>query len=305
MTTEVLQTKTIRIKRKSRIRWEFILPLIPLLIWLLLLLIFPHLRLLLLSFMRRGQTSLFEGGIFFGNYLSPLQDPSLLFLRVFFRTIVFSLVNTCLTLLVAYPIAFFVAKILKGSSKALLLILIALPFYISELVRVYAWMNILRETGTLNYLLVNVLGVMQTPVEFLYSSQALFIVFVYSSMLVMIFPVYSSLEGLPDDQIQAAQDLGAGYLSTLRYVIFPFSLPGVTSGCILVFMLSVGNYLIPVLVGGKNNLWVTEMIYNRFIISTNWNLGSAYSIITLVMTSLVVWVGLRTTRQTLRGVFSE
>jgi spermidine/putrescine transport system permease protein len=305
MATDALQAKTIRIKRKSRIPWEFIFPLIPLLLWLLLLLIFPHLRLLLLSFMRKGQTSLVDGGIFFGNYLAPFQDPSLIFVRVFYRTITFSLINTFLTLLVAYPTAFFVAKILKGSSKVFLLILIALPFYISELVRVYAWMNILRETGTLNYLLVNVLGVMQTPVEFLYSNQALFIVFVFSSMLVMIFPIYSSLEGLPDDQIHAAQDLGAGYFSTLRHVVFPFSLPGVTAGCILVFMLSVGNYLIPVLVGGKNNLWVTEMIYNRFIISSNWGLGSAYSIITLIMTSLVVWIGLRATRQTLRGVFSE
>jgi ABC-type spermidine/putrescine transport system permease subunit I len=135
--------------------------------------------LLLLSFMRKGQTSLVDGGIFFGNYLAPFQDPSLIFVRVFYRTITFSLINTFLTLLVAYPTAFFVAKILKGSSKVFLLILIALPFYISELVRVYAWMNILRETGTLNYLLVNVLGVMQTPVEFLYSNQALFIVFVF------------------------------------------------------------------------------------------------------------------------------
>jgi spermidine/putrescine transport system permease protein len=305
MTSETLIARPPRPKKKFKISWTFIIPLIPLLLWLLLLLIFPHIRLLLLSFMRRGQTSLLDGGIFFGNYLSPLQDPSFLFLQVFFRTISFSLVNTFLTLLVGYPIAFFLAKILKGSSKVLLLLLIALPFYISELVRVYAWMNILRESGILNYLLVNVVGVMQTPVEFLYTNQALFIVFVYSSMLQMIFPIYSSLEGLPDDQIQAAQDLGAGYFSTFRHVVFPFSLPGVTAGFILVFMLSVGNYLIPVLVGGKNNLWVTEMIYNRFIISTNWSLGSAYSIITLVMTTLVVWIGLRATRQTLRGVFSE
>jgi len=183
--------------------------------------------------------------------------------------------------------------------------MLALPYWVSELVRVYAWMNILRETGFLNYLLVEVLGILDQPVEFLYNNTSLFVVFVYSSVLLMLLPIYSSLEGLADEQIQAAQDLGAGPLATFRYVIWPTSLPSVTYGCILVFMLSAGNYLIPNLIGGKESLWVTEMIYNRFIVSTNWNLGSAYSLMLLLSTALMVWLGLRLTGQTLRGVFGE
>ncbi|HHN93310.1 MAG TPA: ABC transporter permease, partial [Anaerolineae bacterium] len=136
-------------RQKSRIPWDLVIPLIPLLLWLFLLLIFPHLRLLMLSLMKRGQKSLAEGGIFLGNYLKPFQDPDHLFIRVFIRTILFSLINTLLTLAVAYPIAFYVAKVVKGMRKFVLLVLIALPYYISELVRVYAWMNILRETGFL------------------------------------------------------------------------------------------------------------------------------------------------------------
>ncbi len=296
------------IRRKYKIPWEIILPAIPILLWLSLLIIFPHVRLTLMSFLKRGQDAFLEENyitIFLGNYLAPFQDPDLLFVKVFFRTVSYSLANTILTLIVAYPIAFYLAKVLKGTRKFVLLLIITLPYWVSELVRVYAWMNILRETGFLNYLLVDVFGVLEKPVEFLYNNVSLFIVFVYSSVLLMLLPIYSGLEGLADEQIQAAQDLGASRIATFRYIILPISLPSVIYGCILVFMLSAGNYLVPNLIGGKNNLWVTEMIYNRFIVSTNWNLGSAYSLMLLLSTSLIVWLGLRLTGQTLRGVFGE
>lgn len=295
-------------KRKFKVPWAIVLPAIPLFLWLSLLIVFPHIRLAILSFLKRGQDIFFLDdylNIFLGNYLAPFQDPDQLFTRVFFKTMLYSLVNTLLTLIFAYPIAFYLAKVLKGSRKFALLLLLILPYWVSELVRVYAWMNILRETGFLNYLLVNVLGILDQPVEFLYNNTSLFVVFVYSSVLLMMLPIYSSLEGLADEQIQAAEDLGAGPFATFRYVVFPISLPSVTYGCILVFMISAGSYLIPNLIGGKNTLWVTEMIYNRFIISTNWNLGSAYSLILLISTSIMIYLGLRLTGQSLRGVFSE
>ena len=295
-------------KRKFKVPWAIVLPAIPLFLWLSLLIVFPHIRLAILSFLKRGQDIFFLDdylNIFLGNYLAPFQDPDQLFTRVFFKTMLYSLVNTLLSLIVAYPIAFYLAKVLKGSRKFALLLLLILPYWVSELVRVYAWMNILRETGFLNYLLVNVLGILDQPVEFLYNNTSLFVVFVYSSVLLMMLPIYSSLEGLADEQIQAAEDLGAGPFATFRYVVFPISLPSVTYGCILVFMISAGSYLIPNLIGGKNTLWVTEMIYNRFIISTNWNLGSAYSLILLISTSIMIYLGLRLTGQSLRGVFSE
>jgi spermidine/putrescine transport system permease protein len=282
-----------------------ILPAIPLVLWLLLLLVFPHVRLIIMSFMKLGQDSLREGGVYFGNYVVTLTEPSMLFLRVFLRTGLFSLLNTLVTLLVAYPIAFYIAKKLRGPRKYAMLILIALPFYISELIRVYAWMTLLRESGFVNYILVDVLHVMDQPVEFLYTDGSLLLVFAYSSMLLMLMPIYSILEGLPNEQLEAAQDLGAGPLSTLRHIVIPTSLPGVTAGCILVFMFSAGSYLIPNLVGGKDSLWATEMIYNRFVGSTNWNLGSAYSLMLLLMTSAMVLVALRLTGQSLRGVLSE
>ena len=292
----------------GRVRWGVVLPAVPLILWLSLLIFFPHVRLFLLSLMQRAQKSLFVDGrldIYFGNYINPFLDPDQVFTRVFFRTVGYSVANTFLTLLVAYPVAFFLAKVLKGAQKFALLLLVMLPYWVSELVRVYAWMNILRETGFLNYLLVDVLGVLEQPREFLFNNFSLFTVFIYSSVLLMLLPIYSSLEGLADEQIQAAQDLGAGPLATFRYVVFPVSLPSVTYGSILVFMLTAGNYLIPNLIGGKNSLWVTEMIYNRFIISTNWGLGSAYSLLLLLSTVLIVWLGLKVTGQTLRGVFSE
>lgn len=286
----------VKLSIRPQIQWGAVLSAIPLLLWLSLLIVIPHIRLLIMSF-----TKHLEGGFYPGYYLQVFRNP--VFTRVFFRTILYSAFNTFLTLVVVYPLAFLIAKVLKRSMQFIALLVVAMPFWVSELVQVYAWMNILRETGFLNRFLVEVLGLLKQPVEFLYNRWALLTVLVYSSLLLMLMPIYSVLEELDNAQIEAAQDLGAGWLATFLYVIWPTSLPGVTAGCIMVFTLSVGSYVIPNLVGGEEGLWVTEMIYNRFFIAMNWNLGSAYGFLLLTSTLLLIWLGLRLTRQTLRGAF--
>jgi spermidine/putrescine transport system permease protein len=121
-------------------------------------------------------------------------------------------------------------------------------------------------------------------------------------MLFMVVPLISVLESLDNSLIEAAYDLGANMGSILCRIIIPHATPGIVSGSIVVFMLTLGNYLTPNLMGGKNSLWFTEQIYNQFIASFNWNQGSAFGFLLLFLSSIIVWVGLKLTRQNLRKV---
>lgn len=283
-----------------RVNWGVVLMALPLLVWIVGLVLWPQLGLLLQSFYKVGGDT-----VTLANYLSIFQDSDFIFLRVFGKTLLYTLTIAALTLIVAYPMAFILAKVLKGRQKLVFILLLATPFWVNELIRVYAWIGLLRETGVVNYLLVDVLRVLPEPIEFLYNDAAMLVVFVYSLLLLMLLPIYSSLDGLDDTLIQAAQNLGAGWISVFRYVVWPASLPGVTSGLILVFTLSFSNYLIPTLVGGKSSLWVTQLIYNRFVVATNWNLGAAYSFMLLAIASLVVWGLLKLTGQSLKKVLGS
>jgi len=127
---------------------------------------------------------------------------------------------------------------------------------------------------------------------------------VYTSMLFMVVPLISSLEGLDDNLIEAAHDLGASPFIIFTRIIIPYAAPGITSGSIVVFMLALGNYLTPKLMGGKNSLWFTEQIYNEFIASFNWNQGAAFGFLLLVLSSVIIWTGLKLSRQKLGRALS-
>jgi spermidine/putrescine transport system permease protein len=185
--------------------------------------------------------------------------------------------------------------------QGFLLVLLLLPFWVSELVRVYGWMILLRESGVINHFLVK-FGIFAQPAEMLYRDSTMILGLVYTSMLFMVVPIVSVLESLDDSLIEAAYDLGANMWTILFKIVIPHAAPGIVSGSIVVFMLTLGNYLTPNLMGGKNSLWFTEQIYNQFIASFNWNQGSAFGFLLLVLSSLVVWLGLKLTRQNLRKV---
>jgi len=178
------------------------------------------------------------------------------------------------------------------------LILVLLPFWVSELVRVYGWMILLRESGVLNHFLLK-FGILQRPVEMLYHDATMIMGLVYTSMLFMVVPLISAMESLDDSLIEAANDLGAGRLCTWQTIIIPHCKPGITSGSIVVFMLVLGNYLTPNLMGGKNSLWFTEQIYNQFIASFNWNQGAAFGFLLLALSSVIIWLGLKLSSQRL------
>ncbi len=272
--------------RRSWLFWFFLMPV---LLWLVLLILLPHIDLLLLSFHDGDGWSL-------ENYRTFFIEP--IYWLTFLRTAVYSVITTVLTLIVGLPVAFYITKLAIPGARGFLLILLLLPFWVSELVRVYGWMILLRESGILNHFLLK-FGLVKQPVEMLYNDATMIMGLVYTSMLFMVVPLISAMESLDDSLIEAANDLGAGRLDTWRTIIIPHCKQGITSGSIVVFMLVLGNYLTPNLMGGKNSLWFTEQIYNQFIASFNWNQGAAFGFLLLALSSAFIWLGLKLSGQRL------
>ncbi len=274
--------------------------LAPALVWLLGRSLLPHLDLALLSF--RERTGPGEYAYSLAQYRTFFAEP--LYWDVFVRTAVISLIATAITLLIAFPIAWTIAKLTQGRVSALLFAVCLIPFWVSETVRTLGWMILLRETGVLPGVLVS-LGVTDAPVEMLYRDATILVGLVYTSLLFMVVPLYSSLESLDDSLIEAAYDLGGNGWTVLRTIVIPHAAPGITAGCIVVFMLTLGNYLTASLLGGKNSLWFTEQIYTQFITRFNWEQGAAFGFLLLLLSSLMVWIGLRLSGQKFSDVMSR
>ncbi|HEY9081606.1 ABC transporter permease [Magnetovibrio sp.] len=268
--------------------------LAPLLVWLIGLIILPHADMFAISLRERVALRTYEFS--FANYTEFFTEP--LYWRTFARTAIMSTLATALTLLISFPVSYYIAKMLRGRLKAFLFLLCLVPFWVSELVRTFGWMILLRESGVFSNLLQWV-GLADGPVEMLYNDATIMVGLVYTSMLFMVVPLVTTLDSLEDAQVEAGYDLGGNAFSVLRTIIIPHAMPGIVSGCIVVFMLTLGNYLTPVLLGGKDNLWFTAQIYTQFITRFNWELGAAFGFLLLGLSSLIVWTGLKLSRQTL------
>jgi len=266
----------------------------PAALWLFLLIVLPHVDMFLLSIRSKGA----GGALSMANYTRFFVEP--IYWNTFARTAIYSVLATLLTLLIAFPVAYFIAKVARGRAKGVLFLLCLLPFWVSELVRTYGWMILLRESGILSGLLVWT-GLAAGPIEMLYNDVAIMIGLIYTSMLFMVVPLVTVLDSLDDSLIEAAYDLGGTAPSILREIVIPHAMPGIAAGSIVVFMLTLGNYLTPTLLGGKESLWFTEQIYNQFIIRFNWEQGSAFGFLLLILSSAIVWIGLKLTGQTLAG----
>jgi spermidine/putrescine transport system permease protein len=273
-------------------RLALALLLAPALLWLVGLIVLPHIELALLSLRARVAPRVYE--LSFKQYLTFVDEP--LYWHTFVRTAVMSIVATACTLLLAFPIAWTIAKIARGRRRALLFVLCLIPFWVSETVRTLGWMILLRESGVLPALLVQA-GLTPAPVEMLYHDATILVGLVYTSMLFMVVPLVSTLETLDDSLIEAAYNLGGSGASILRRIVIPHAAPGIVAGCIVVFMLTLGNYLTPTLLGGKNSLWFTEQIYTQFITRFNWEQGAAFGFLLLGLSTAIVWLGLRLSGQ--------
>jgi spermidine/putrescine transport system permease protein len=277
-----------------RTKLGLILLMSPLLLWLTTLIIIPHMDMLYVSMREKVGVRQYEIG--FGNYLTFFTEP--LYWNTFARTAYMSLVATGLTLLIGFPISYYIAKIAKGRLKLSLFLLCLVPFWVSELVRTYGWMILLRETGIFSTFL-QWAGLASQPVEMLYNDASIMVGLVYTSMLFMVVPLVTTLDSLDDSMIEAGYDLGGSAPSILKEIVIPHAVPGIVSGSIVVFMLSLGNYLTPILLGGKDSLWFTGLIYSQFITRFNWEQGAAFGFLLLGLSSFMVWAGLKLTGQTL------
>ncbi len=275
-------------------RLGFVLLLTPIILWLALLIVIPHVDLFLVSL--RERVGVGEFRISPANYRTFIDQP--LYLTTFARTAVMSVLATTLTLIIGFPVAYYIAKMARGRTRSVLFVLCLVPFWVSELVRTFGWMILLRETGVVSSLL-QWAGLAAGPVEMLYNDVAIMIGLVYTSMLFMVVPLVTTLDSLDDAIVEAGYDLGGSGPSILREIVIPHAMPGIVSGCIVVFMLSLGNYLTPIMLGGKDSLWFTELIYSQFIVRFNWELGAAFGFVLLILSSAIVWGALRVTGQTL------
>ncbi|MDH5540076.1 MAG: ABC transporter permease [Rhizobacter sp.] len=273
-------------------RLLFALLLAPALLWLVGLIVLPHVELAVLSLRARVAPRVYEFS--FAQYLTFVEEP--LYWHTFVRTAVMSIVATAITLLLAFPIAWTIAKLLRGHPRSLLFMLCLIPFWVSETVRTLGWMILLRESGVLPALLVSA-GLVAKPPELLYHDATILVGLVYTSMLFMVVPLVGALESLDDSLIEAAYDLGGTGASILRQIVIPHAAPGIAAGCIVVFMLTLGNYLTPTLLGGKNSLWFTETIYTQFITRFNWEQGAAFGFLLLVLSTAIVWLSLKLSGQ--------
>jgi spermidine/putrescine transport system permease protein len=271
--------------------------LFPVILWLFLLIFLPHLDLFIMSLKTENDFGELTWSL--QNYINFFDEP--VYWLTFLRTALYSILVTFITAVIAIPISFYITKVVKQKYSNFLFILLLMPFWVSELVRVYGWMILLRESGVINHFLVK-LGIIDKPIEFLYNDASMIMVLVYTSMLFMIVPLVSVMESLDDHLIEAAYDLGASTKDIVFKIIIPHSKSGITSGAIVVFMLTLGNYLTPNLIGGKNSLWFTEQIYNEFISSFNWNQGAAFGFLLLALSTLIIWLALKITKQNLGKV---
>lgn len=279
---------------KQARRLSLFLLLTPLLLWLVLLIVLPHIGIAALSVREKVSPRVYTYGL--ANYIAFAQEP--IYWNTLLRTATMSLLVTGLTLLIGFPVAYYIAKVAHRRSRAGLFLLCLIPLWVSDLVRAFGWIVLLRETGIVSVALQR-LGLVSGPVEFLYSDATVVMGLIYTVVLFMIVPLVSTLDGMDNALIEAGYNLGGSRWTVLRRIVIPYAMPGIVAGCIIVFMLSAGSYLTPILLGGKNSMWFTEQIYDQFITRYNWESGATFGMLLLMFTSAVVWLGLRLSGQKL------
>jgi len=244
----------------------------PLAGWLLLFVLIPNALVLAASFLRRDESGFVELSLTLGNY-RRLLDP--VYLRVFAHSLVLACAATVLCLVLAYPFAYWLAR-LRSGLRPLLLTLVVVPFWTNSLVRVYAIRALLAAKGLMNNTLL-VLGLIDEPIRLLYTPAAVLIGMVYVLLPFMILPLYNSIEKLDRRLVEAAADLGAGPWRRFIEVILPLTLPGIISGSLLVFMPALGLFFITDVLGGSRDLLLGNFLKDQFLDARDWPFGAAAS----------------------------
>lgn len=222
----------------------------------------------------------------FANYIWLTEDS--LYLNAYVSSVKIALVSTFFTLLIGYPMAYGMAQA-PSKYRPILLMLVILPFWTSFLIRVYAWIGILKPEGLLNQLL-DFLGLIDEPLIILNTPIAVYIGIVYSYLPFMVLPLYSALERMDHSLIEAARDLGCTRIKAFWLITFRLSVPGILAGSLLVFIPSMGEFVIPDLLGGSDTLMIGKTLWNEFFSNRDWPVSSAVAIVLLLILVVpIVW----------------
>jgi putrescine transport system permease protein len=287
-----------RVMRRVQDNWRQIIILIPF-VWLLVFFLAPFfivakISLAELAIASPPFTRMIEwtdGGIVtirlvFDNFIFILEDR--LYLDTYLNSLKISITSTIICLLFGYPIAYAIVR--SGPvAKPVLLFLIILPFWTSFLLRVYAWMGLLADQGTINNLLIY-MGFIDEPIRMLYTEFAVYIGIVYTYMPFMILPLYANMEKLDESLNEAAADLGSRPTNTFFKITLPLTMPGIIAGCLLVFIPATGEYVIPDLLGGGNVQMIGRVLFNEFSRNSDWPVAAAVAIVLLFLLVLPIMV---------------
>ncbi|MFK7893802.1 MAG: ABC transporter permease [Granulosicoccus sp.] len=219
------------------------------------------------------------------------EDFDLVYAEIFIRSIRLALTNVLITFIICYPAALWVSR-LPDRWRTMVVFLITLPFFVSLVVRLFCWVLILRPSGFLNTTLLS-LGIIAEPFDIMYTETAVLIGMAYVMLPFMFLPLYASIEKLDHALIDASSDLGAAPYQTFLRVILPITLPGIAAGAVLVFIPSLGNFIVPDLLGGAKVLMIGNLIEQQFLSARNWPFGSALSVIMMLLMLVMIIIYLR------------
>lgn len=264
---------------------------LPTIAWLLIFFLVPLLFVLAFSFLQRGMYGTVEMSFTLEN-IKRVFDP--LYMETLWETVKIAVITTALCLLIGYPFAYTVT-IVDRKWRSLLLLLATIPFWINFLVRSYAWIVILRSQGLVNTLLLK-LGIISEPLNLLYNTPSVILGMVYSLLPFMILPVYAAIEQLDKRKLEAAYDLGATPLKAFWHVTIPMTMSGIATGSILVFVSSIGMFVVSDVMGGSKVALIGNVIQNQFLGARDWPFGSALSMIVVLFSVLLIYLYYRATK---------
>lgn len=267
--------------------------ILPAFLWLALGLGLPLLIILAFSLARREVYGGVQLGLNIQNYVRAFDS---LYLAIYFRSLLLSAATTLLCLILAFPVAYFIALQKSSLIKNLLLFLVTLPFWTSFLIRTYAWIIILRAEGLINNRLIE-WGLVGTPLNLLYNNFAILVGLAYGELPFMILPLYTVLDRMNKSLLEASADLGCSPLKTFFRVLIPLSRSGIWAGTILVFIPSLGAFVTPDLLGGAKSMMVGNLIQSQFAIVRDQPFGSAVAFLLSAVILILLAISYRTTKR--------
>ncbi|MEM5682088.1 spermidine/putrescine ABC transporter permease PotB [Bacillus paranthracis] len=264
---------------------------LPTVAWLLIFFLIPLLFVLAFAFMQRGAYGTVEMQFTLEN-IERVFDP--LYMGTLWETVKIAVITTVICLLIGYPFAYTIT-IVDRKYRSILLLLATIPFWINFLVRSYAWIVILRSQGLVNTLLLK-LGIISEPLNLLYNTPSVILGMVYSLLPFMILPVYAAIEQLDKRKLEAAYDLGATPVKAFWNVTVPMTMSGIATGSILVFVSSIGMFVVSDVMGGSKVALIGNVIQNQFLGARDWPFGSALSMIVVLFSVLLIYLYYRATK---------